>query len=329
MSRVGVWINNYENGAHLRHCLDSILGQTFQDFTIYFFDNHSPSGEPQAIIQDYAAKDERIVVPEIPKGLAGIQHMKLAWDFLYGPAHEYTITLGGHDYWNSAHFLHQMVETMDANPGAAICYPQTWQVDNDNKVVGGYPNFWQYVQPSSLLAPQVLVATVDSMQLFGLWRETVRRKVPVRHCCAGWDHLIVTEAGLHGAVLFDARCHLMMRIQGSSGVRGMESYGEVHLSKAKLAQGQQDFIDQLEWLHHCVRTACQALPPEQREANRNLLAAAIVFNYLVLRGYNLGAVPGAQAQFMQNPLLQELMKGAHHSARMLDQLIKTSKPSQS
>ena len=325
MSKVAVALTNYESAKHLPAAIESVLAQTFKDFTLYCFDNHSPSGEPQQIIQDYASKDERIVAPEIPKGLAGIPLMQLVWRQLNGQSADYSILIGGHDHWHTTEHLEMLVARMQ--PDVAICYSDTYQINDENQITGAYPVGVQTGMTSRLLLPQALIVTTDAPVLFGLWNEQVRRQVPIRHCCAGWDHLIVTEAALYGRIIWEPRTHLMMRAQGASGANGMESYGRVHLAPEKLKQGAQDFIDQLEWLSHCVDLACKGLPPEAKAANINSLKAAIALNYFVLRGYNLQAVPGAYAQFVQNPLVHELLKGAHHTVRMLDALIRTSTPS--
>lgn len=48
MSRVAVWLTNYaaegsDNERNVPKALESILTQEFKDFTLYVFDNHSPS----------------------------------------------------------------------------------------------------------------------------------------------------------------------------------------------------------------------------------------------------------------------------------------------
>jgi hypothetical protein len=324
MSRVGVLLTNYESAAHLPTAVESVLNQSFTDFTLYLTDNHSPSGEPQRIFQDYASKDERIVAPEIPKGLAGIQFVDYGWFSVGVEEHEYFITLGGHDLWNNTAHLETLVKRMDAIPSAALVYGPTLQINEENKVVGVWPGGFNTHGIAPLMRPQVTVASVDSPQLFGLWRMSLRPVI--RHHCCGWDHLIVTEASTRGEIMWEPNTQLCMRTQGRSGENGMESYGRVHLSKENLERGQQDFVDQLEWLCHCVDLICEGQSPDARAANENMLKAAIVQNYFVLRSYNLGAVPDAHRQFISNPLVQELVKGSHHAARMLAQLIKTSKP---
>lgn len=51
----------YKSQMYLRQCVDSIVGQTFQDFELILVDDGSPDGSAD-ICDDYAKKDSRITV---------------------------------------------------------------------------------------------------------------------------------------------------------------------------------------------------------------------------------------------------------------------------
>ena len=332
-SHVACWLSNYNSERYLRRAIESVLGQTHTDLTLYVFDNHSTDSAPQ-IIQEYASKDTRVVVPEIPKGLAGIPLMDCAWRYLNKTKQDYTITLGGHDFWNTADFLKTLVDRMDGEIAArapshtvAICYTDVMQVNMEDEVCGRYQDIMQIGQIGRPFIPQVVISSVNSPQLFGLWNEKVRRALPIRHLCGGWDHLIVMEAALHGMILFDGRVQLVMRAPPPGD--NSDSYGKRHLSPENLKRGQQDFIDQLEWCIHCVNLATDDIPGDGQATFRMMLTASIIDAYCVLRGSNLMQIPGAYQSFTANPLVIEMMKGAHQTLRMANALIKTSKPSQS
>ena len=70
------------------------------------------------------------------------------------------------------------------------------------------------------------------------------------------------------------------------------------------------------------------MPAEAAATYRMMLTASIVTSYMTLRGTNLMQIPDAYAQFVLNPLVIEMQKGAHHTLRFAEQLIKSSKPSQ-
>lgn len=333
MARVGVWINNHNNAQHLAGAVTSVLKQTFEDFTLYLVDN---STDPVAIqiVQKFAEQDTRIVVVPLPESLnrRGIPTMDYAWRYLNDKGHDYTITLGGHDFWNEDHFLATLVARMDAElkargpEGVALLYCDTWQVNEAGETIGRFQNVIQLGQIPRPFLPLVAITSVDSPQLFGLWNEAVRRKVPVRYQCGGWDHLIVMNASLYGALLFEGSVKLVMRCPPPDD--NSEKYGRRHFSDENLARGPQDFIDQLEWCIHCTNLATEELPAEGRATFRMMLIAAITDAYCVLRGTNLMQIPGAYQAFTSNPLTIDMMKGAHHTYRMALALIKTCRPSQ-
>ena len=331
-SHVACWLSNYNSSKYLRRAIESVLGQTHTDLTLYVFDNYSTDSAPQ-IIQEYASKDTRVVVPEIPKGLAGIPLMDFAWRYLNKTKQDYTITLGGHDFWNTADFLKTLVDRMDGEIAArapshtvAICYTDVMQVNMEDEVCGRYQDIMQIGQIGRPFIPLAVIMAVNSPQFFGLWNEQVRRKIPIRYACGGFDHLIVMEAALHGMILFDGRVQLVMRAPPPGD--NSDSYGKRHLSPENLKRGQQDFIDQLEWCMHCVKLACADMPAEAAATYRMMLTASMVATYMTLRGTNLMQIPEAFQQFVMNPLVIEMQKGCHHVLRFAEQLIKTSKPSQ-
>lgn len=330
VSRVAIWMTNYASERQLPRAIDSVLGQSFKDFTLYIFDNHSPGKRVAEIIQAYASKDSRITVPEVPTGLAGIPLMDFAWRHLNDRGQDYTITLGGHDAWGSESFLETLVKRMDAELAArgpmsvALLYPDCLQFDEAGGICGRYQDIIQFGQIPRYLLPQVVVSTVNSPQLFGLWNEKVRRKFPLRHYCGGWDHLQVMEAALHGMIMYEPGASLVM--QRPPPGDGPDKYGSRHFTPENLARGQQDFIDQLEWCVHCVREATKEMDLASGATFRMMLTASMAVTYMTLRGTNLMQIPGAYEQFTQNPLVLEAMKGAHHTMRFIEQLIKTSKP---
>jgi glycosyltransferase involved in cell wall biosynthesis len=335
VSRVGVWMTHYaaagsNNERVLPRAIESVLGQTFKDFTLYVFDNHSPGKSPQ-IIEEYARKDPRTIKVEVPLGIAGIPMARFAWKFLNDKGHDYTITIGGHDYWNSPDHLQILVDRMDVetaarkgNPEVALLYTDTWQCNDADEVMGRFQNITQIGQIARPFIPQVVVSSVDSPQFFGLWNEKVRRNLPIRYECGGFDHLIVMHAALRGMIMWEGRTQLVMRAPPPGD--GPDKYGSRHFSVENRNAGPQDFINQIEWCVHCVNEAIADIEPAGRPTFRMMLTASMVQTYMTLRGTNLFQIPGAYEAFTQNPLTIEIMKGAHHSMRMIDALIKSAKP---
>lgn len=318
-------MTNYGNEQFLPRAIESVLSQSFTDFELLFTDNHSPSGEPNMVAAGYASDDKRVVVLDTPDlDRKGIPHMRWMWDTVLGErGYDYTILIGGHDFWNGTEFLQRMVLTMDAARNSwrstetdiALIYPDTWQVDENNNATGRYADIMQIGQVPWMVRPLYVINGCNSPQAYGLWNEQVRRKVACRHACSGWDHLVVAEASLHGQILFEPAAQFVMRGPGPNS--GMDQYGLKHLAKDKHAAGMQDFCDQLEWVQHLGKLAAQK---EGLGENEALLLAAMTTNYILLRGYNLLATPGADKEFGSDTRTRQIMGASQHIAKMLADL---------
>lgn len=97
------------NGQHyLRKCIDSILGQTFENFELLILDDGSTDQTPD-ICEAYAAKDHR--VRHIAKVNTGCYHNRLTG--FYKASGDYITTIDADDYYLSNdvfEFLYQKIQ---------------------------------------------------------------------------------------------------------------------------------------------------------------------------------------------------------------------------
>lgn len=323
MAKVLIWMPCYQEGKHIGQAIDTVLAQTFTDYTLLISDNHCTDNSVEEIVK---RQDHRIQLITPPQHLPGIEHMNFLWQRANTGDHQYSIMLGAHDAWDP-HCLERLVARMEAPPlhgerPRAIVYPETYQMDDTGKINGMYLNFDQWSHPNMPTLPVRVITSVDSPQCFGLWNEEIRRQVPIRHECSGWDHLIVMHAAMLGQVFYEPAAKLIMRAPPPDG--SLEKYGAKHLSKEILAAGTRDFFSQLEWCRHVVGLANEHIP----EVNRDLMSAlnfnSIAQAYLVLRGYNLMTVPGAYESFAGNPEVAQYFSASVQLANMLAALIDSS-----
>lgn len=320
--RVAVWLTNFNNEKHIAKAIESVARQSFTDFRLYIFDNHSTDGAPE-IIEKFARMFEQVTVVPMPDGLAGIPAMKFAWDFLNEKDHEFSITLGGHDYWQSVDHLQTLVDRFDSERKAhpepiALIYTDTWQVNGEDQVVGHFNNILQQGgNMSRPFIPQWVVSGIDCPPFFGMWSEAVRKQVPVRHTCAGWDHMVVTHASCKGSILWEPRVALIMRAPPPGD--GLDKYAQRHFSKAAQQGKHQDFINQLEWLTTCIDEC--APQDDNRELYRLMLTTSMFAQYICLRGYNLAVFPGGPEAFNADPEARNAMGACTHAAMAVRRLI--------
>ncbi len=81
MPKISVVVPVYNVEPYLRRCVDSILAQTFKDFELILVDDGSPDECP-AICDEYASKDERVVViHQKNAGLSAARNAGIDWAF--------------------------------------------------------------------------------------------------------------------------------------------------------------------------------------------------------------------------------------------------------
>jgi glycosyl transferase family 2 len=330
MSHVAVWLTNYGSERYLARAIQSVLMQDHDDLVLYVIDNHSPGEEVDAIVEKMSGMDDRLHPVRPPEGLAGIPFMRWCWMMLdrLDPKPEYTITIGGHDRWAEKEFLTHLVERADHEKSyrrpPAIVYPDVWQLNFEDEVVGHYNDVLQTAGGiGTAMLPQFVIAGVSSPQLFGLWNEEIRRALPVRHCCSGWDHLIVAQAAMRGMILFDGRAKLFMRAPPKDD--DLPKYGLRHLSSEQRNAGDTDFLQQMEWMLHTLDEALTAVPVGPRALYQTLLTASMFDTYYALRGMNLH-ITQAVEQFNARPEVQQILGASKHIDTMFRKLILPVKP---
>lgn len=114
----------YNRPDTLAQVLESLLGQTYQDFAIVIVDDH-PHPDVKAIVDTYAAADSRISYDANPVRLGMIGNWRRAFDRsreLY-PHSEYFAWVSDHDFWHPR-WLEVLAGELDRDPGVVLAYPQ-------------------------------------------------------------------------------------------------------------------------------------------------------------------------------------------------------------
>ena len=322
MSKVTVWMPLYNEARYLRDAAASVLSQSMSDLELIISDNHS-TDDSGLIAADILTSDPRVRLWRPPEHLAGIPHMNWVWTRL-DRGQTYTIHIGAHDAWERDHLailcarLDAEIRERQGTATVSLVYSDCWQMNSEGQLCGRYQDQIQIGQVGRAMIPQFVIAGVNSPCVFGLWNEAVRRKLPIRHECGGWDHLIVAHAALRGMLLFEGATKLIMRSpkQGDTLI----DYGRKHLNAELLEQGPRDFLNQLEWCIAMVDEALKGVPEAAKPLYKTLLTSSMAATYIALRGINLHCVPGAMTAFQSDESVKkllELFNGADLTARAI------------
>lgn len=113
----------YNGAAFLRPALDSLLGQSFDDFELIISDNASTDDTAQ-ILQDYAAKDTRIRILTQAKNLGAIANFRAVYDAANAPMFMFA---AADDMWD-VDWIAKLLPAAQSTGGVAYGLMQTVDV---------------------------------------------------------------------------------------------------------------------------------------------------------------------------------------------------------
>ena len=134
--KISIVIPVYNVEKYLRECLDSVINQTLRDIQIICVNDGSPDGSP-AILEEYAAKDSRIMV--IHQKNAGLSAARnAAYPYIKG---KYTLFVDSDDWID--HTLCEKVFAIAENENADMTFFFFQRVPESKSPIAGLEMFLQ------------------------------------------------------------------------------------------------------------------------------------------------------------------------------------------
>jgi glycosyltransferase involved in cell wall biosynthesis len=130
MPTVSVIVPNYNHARYLRQRIQSVLGQTFQDFELILLDDCS-SDESQAILREYTA-DPRVRL-EFNEKNSGSTFKQ--WNKGVRLARGKYVWIAESDDYAEPQFLERLVSRLDAEPNAVFCNCRSWRVSAEGEII--------------------------------------------------------------------------------------------------------------------------------------------------------------------------------------------------
>lgn len=234
--RVTVGLPVYNGQRYLRNTLDSLIGQTFQDFELVISDNASTDAT-EDICREYAAQDKRVQYLRNPA------NMGLAWNHnrLVGIASGDLFKWAGADDSYLPTYLARCVEALDGHPDAILAYPRSTAIDEHGHRLYDYSPEWElpYDSPAERLRWVILKGGhwVNADAVSGVIRVEALRKTRLLPPYLGGDKRPLGELSLLGKFI-EVPEHLLFRRfhPGSSGMNNPSSSGYDERSVEWIAQ---------------------------------------------------------------------------------------------
>ncbi len=255
--KVSIVIPAYNVGEYLAETLDSILGQTYQNFEVFVIDDGS-SDNTSAIATHYAHQDDRIhFIQQENRGVSAARNLGI--DYATG---DLVAFLDGDDYWYPMK-LAMHVEAFARSPKLGVSFGRVEFVDRKRRSIGRCGEFSQ----SKLTAIQASDLYYENLTI------TASNLVIRRSALQDWGGF---DGRLHGPE--DQEICLRMLIKGWE-IEGIDQVMmQYRIIANSLSSNLQDM--EREWYH--LTQIIQSYAPELIQAHSQR-AHAYFLRYLARR----------------------------------------------
>jgi glycosyltransferase involved in cell wall biosynthesis len=188
---IGLPVYNGEN--YLAESLDSLLGQSYEDFELIISDNTSTDGTAD-ICQQYQEQDSRVRYVRQPHNIG----LAPNHNFLVGQARGELFKWASHDDVYARDLLKYCVAALDDDPAAVLAHSWTAMIDSSGSITKRveYP-----LATASLRAPERFRSALfadGGDDTGGVVRTAVLRRTPLHGSYHHADRTVMTEVSLYG-----------------------------------------------------------------------------------------------------------------------------------
>ncbi len=180
---ISVIVPVYKVEKYLRHCVDSILAQSYPDFELLLVDDGSPDACPQ-ICDEYAARDVRVRVIHKPNG--GL--ISARNEGIRAARGDYVCIVDGDDWAleNMLQFIHDTVARAPVPPDMVLFAAHNVYEDHWEETVNEVPEGWyDRARLEKEIFPYLLTDTRRGLQVGVIqahtWDKAFKRELLLEH----------------------------------------------------------------------------------------------------------------------------------------------------
>lgn len=165
MPQISVIVPVYKVEKYIHRCVDSILGQTYEDFELILVDDGSPDN-CGAICDEYAAKDSRVVVIHQENGgLSAARNAGIDWAFAHSDSQ--WLSFIDSDDWVHPEYLQRLLDAaMMLHVAVSVCRIDTTEKEYDS-------DYWhplKYLTEDAYCSDDIQVSMIPACaKLFRKW----------------------------------------------------------------------------------------------------------------------------------------------------------------
>jgi hypothetical protein len=260
-SQVVLGMTLYNNAEHLRGALDSLLAQTWRDFTLVLLDDAS-SDDTERIAREYAGRDARVLYFRHAERKAMIATWRevvvLAGEA--SPSAVYFAWVSDHDRWHPR-WLEAMVGELDRDPGVVLAYPITRRIAPDTGIeLDKGPRLFETMALNDVRSRWSYFcrhAVGSGDMVYGLMRLDALRRAGIFRTVLRPDRLLIAELTLAGRIRQVPEV-LWFRRQSAATSVSRQRHTLV------LPQEAPRWFAAPPWLQHALVLWCEYVTPDPR-----------------------------------------------------------------
>ena len=195
--RLSIGLAVYDGEHFIRQTIDSLLAQTYRDFSLIISDNASRDGT-ESICHHYVALDSRVHY------YRNASNRGLAWNVnrVVELADSEYFKWAAHDDLCAPSFVERCVEVLDRTPSAVLCYTDAVIIDEHGRKVREYEDRCEATSD----APHERFETVLnnfglSNPLYGVMRTSALRETKMIGAYIASDAVLIAEIALQGKIV--------------------------------------------------------------------------------------------------------------------------------
>jgi glycosyltransferase involved in cell wall biosynthesis len=147
MPKVSIIIPNFNHARYLRQRIESVLGQTYQDFEVIMLDDCS-TDESWSILSEYAG-DPRVRLEFNDKNSGSTFKQ---WNKGVRLARGEYVWIAESDDYADSRLLEKLVSRLDAEPTAVLCNCRSWRVTGEGRPIDFLDHYLADLDPQKWTA---------------------------------------------------------------------------------------------------------------------------------------------------------------------------------
>jgi glycosyltransferase involved in cell wall biosynthesis len=194
---VSIGLPVFNGGKYLAETLESILRQTFSDFTLIISDNAS-ADDTEEICCKYATRDCRIDYSRNTTNLGAAKNFNKVFELSSGRYFKWA----AHDDLYAPEYLERCVEVLDTRSSVVICHTKAIYINEDDEEYRDWDDLLDFRSPDAhkRFHDYISLPIPRWNAIFGLIRASELKKTPLIGSYVLSDQVLLGELTLRGEV---------------------------------------------------------------------------------------------------------------------------------